>query len=125
MYVEVSRPAGRLPSEATGRDVLAQVADRAALLAVVADPNRLAVLTVLAEGTTCVCRLQEQVPVAANLLSYHLKVLREAGLIYGSRRGKWIDYCLTEGALDRLHEALPGRACAEPSGGGDVPGCGS
>ena len=55
----------------------------------------------------CVCSLQEFVPLAANLLSYHLKVLREAGLIVGTRRGRWIDYALTEGALDRLHAALP------------------
>jgi ArsR family transcriptional regulator len=81
--------------------------DRAALLAVVADANRLALLQVLADGTACVCKLQERVPVAANLLSYHLKVLREAGLVHGTRRGRWIDYALTDGALDRLHGALP------------------
>jgi ArsR family transcriptional regulator len=80
---------------------------QAALLSTVADPNRLAVLNALATGTTCVCDLQVRVPIAANLLSYHLKVLREAGLIVGVRRGRWIDYSLTEGALDRLHAAVP------------------
>jgi ArsR family transcriptional regulator len=39
---------------------------------------------------------------------YHLKVLREAGLITGTRRGRWIDYELVPGALDRLRNALPG-----------------
>ncbi len=82
--------------------------DRAVLLSVVAEPSRLAVLDALTEGTTCVCTLQERIPVAANLLSYHLRVLREAGLISGTRRGKWVDYSLTEGALSRLHAALPG-----------------
>jgi len=77
------------------------------LLSVVAEPNRLAILDALTEGTICVCRLQERMPLAANLLSYHLKVLREAGLITGTRRGKWIDYSLAEGAVDRLHAALP------------------
>jgi ArsR family transcriptional regulator, arsenate/arsenite/antimonite-responsive transcriptional repressor len=79
----------------------------AALLATVADANRLALLTILASGTTCVCDLQTQVPIAANLLSYHLKVLREAGLIIGVRRGRWIDYSLADGALERLHAAIP------------------
>ncbi|MEA5119471.1 MAG: helix-turn-helix domain-containing protein [Propionicimonas sp.] len=37
----------------------------------------------------------------------HLKVLREAGLIEGVKRGRWIDYSLTDGALERLHAALP------------------
>ena len=83
----------------------------AGLLAVVADPVRLAVLQTLTSGTTCVCELQTQVPIAANLLSYHLKVLREAGLISAARRGRWMDYSLVDGALDRLHAALPGRPC--------------
>ena len=45
-------------------------------------------------GTCCVCVLQERVPVAANLLSYHLKVLRDAGLVSVERRGKEIYYTL-------------------------------
>ena len=54
------------------------------------------------------CELQEQEPIAANLLSYHLRVLREAGLVTTSRRGRWIDYALADDALDRLRAALPG-----------------
>ncbi len=83
------------------------VEGQAALLAVVADASRLALLQALTGGTTCVCKLQERVPIAANLLSYHLKVLREAGLVRGTRRGRWIDYALAGDALDRLHAALP------------------
>jgi ArsR family transcriptional regulator len=91
-------------------------AEAATLLAVVADPVRLAVLQTLTGGTTCVCELQTQVPIPGNLLSYHLKVLREAGLISAARRGRWVDYTLVDGALDRLHAALPGRPCGgEPS----------
>lgn len=86
--------------------------DQAALLAVVADPIRLAVLATLTAGTTCVCQVQVRVPIASNLLSYHLKVLREAGLISAPRRGRWMDYTLVDGALDRLHAALPGRSCS-------------
>ena len=80
----------------------------AELLAVAADPIRWRLLTLLAAGGSCVCNLQERVPIAANLLSYHLKVLREAGLVTASRRGRWIDYALAPTALDRLHSALPG-----------------
>jgi len=78
------------------------------LLAAVADPVRWTVLQRLAEGPSCVCDLQEHVPIAANLLSYHLKVLRESGLVTTSRRGRWIDYALVDDALDRLVAALPG-----------------
>ena len=79
----------------------------AALLGVVADPSRYALLQALSAGTTCVCKLQEQVPIAPNLLSYHLKVLREAGLITAAKRGRWVDYTLAVDAPDRLHAALP------------------
>ena len=59
-----------------------------------ADPVRLRIVGVLAGGGRCVCDLREEVPVAANLLSYHLRVLREAGLVTAARRGRWVDYRL-------------------------------
>lgn len=64
-------------------------------------------MTVLEAGDRCVCELREEVDVAANLLSYHLKVLRDAGLVSAHRRGRWVDYRLEEEALDRLRSALP------------------
>lgn len=79
-----------------------------ALLQTAADPVRWAVLQQLAQGPSCVCDLQARVPVPANLLSYHLKVLRDAGLVTASRRGRWMDYALAGDALARLHAALPG-----------------
>jgi ArsR family transcriptional regulator len=86
----------------------ARMEESLTLLSAVADPVRWTVLSHLAEhGTSCVCVLQERVPVAGNLLSYHLKVLRDAGLVTTSRRGRWIDYSLAEGASRRLAEALP------------------
>jgi len=83
-------------------------AESIALLQAVADPVRWAVLAMLAEGPRCVCSLQEQVPIAGNLLSYHLKVLRDAGLVTTSRRGRWIDYALADDAPERMASALPG-----------------
>lgn len=79
----------------------------AALLMAVADPIRLQLLHLLVGQTRCVCDLQPEPAIPGNLLSYHLKVLREAGLIEGAKRGRWIDYSLTDGALERLHAALP------------------
>ncbi|MDZ7802045.1 MAG: metalloregulator ArsR/SmtB family transcription factor [Trueperaceae bacterium] len=71
------------------------------------DPTRLHILHVLAAGTRCACEVQGQVDVAANLLSHHLKVLREAGLIRGARRGRWIDYELDPDGLAAVCAALP------------------
>jgi len=96
-----------------GREVDSKVLEsrsveaRAAIFAALSDPLRLRVLDALAAETRCVCELQETVAVAPNLLSYHLKVLRDAGLVEGSRRGRWVDYRLTGTARDIICEALP------------------
>ncbi len=82
-----------------------------ALLSAVADPIRWQLVSQLChDATRCVCELKTEPEIPANLLSYHLKVLREAGLVAGTRRGRWIDYRLTDDALDRLHAALPAAA---------------
>lgn len=77
------------------------------LLASVSDSVRWTVLRQLTAGPACVCDLQAGVEVAPNLLSYHLKVLRDIGLVTTSRRGRWVDYELAGDALDRLAAALP------------------
>ncbi len=77
------------------------------LLAAASDPVRWAVLDRLGDGTRCVCDLRALVPVAPNLLSYHLKVLRDAGLVTTARRGRWVDYTLAPDAHERLAAALP------------------
>lgn len=72
------------------------------------DPVRWRLLARLADGDSqCVCALQPVAGVATNLLSYHLRVLREAHLVRAQRRGRWQYYTITDGALERLHAALP------------------
>lgn len=85
-----------------------ETASAIALLAVVADPVRWRLLDRLADaGTHCVCELQPVGGVAPNVLSYHLKVLREAGLVTSAKRGRWVDYTLAEDAHARIAAALP------------------
>lgn len=81
--------------------------DAAPLLAVAAEPVRWRILAGLSDEPRCVCAIQDDVDVSASLLSYHLKALREAGLVTATRRGKWIDYTLAADAHDRLSAALP------------------
>lgn len=77
--------------------------------AALADPIRLDIVRRLGVcDERCVCDLLRDSGVAPNLLSYHLGVLRKAGLITAKRRGRWIDYRLVPGALERLVAALPG-----------------
>jgi ArsR family transcriptional regulator len=71
------------------------------------DPIRLRILTELADGQPCVCELLDEIDIAPNLLSYHLKVLRDAGLVDASRRGRWVDYTLAVDELATLKAAVP------------------
>ena len=79
-----------------------------AVLQAIGDPIRWRVLSRLSTCQQCVCDLQATIDVAPNLLSYHLKVLRDAGLVVGTRRGRWIDYTLADGAAAIVRAALPG-----------------
>ncbi len=73
-----------------------------------ADPIRLDILVRLGDGAEhCVCELLGATGLAANLLSYHLGVLRRAGLIAARRRGRWVDYRLLPSALEDLRRAVP------------------
>ena len=80
---------------------------RAEVLKAVADPTRLEILEMLSPQIRCICHFQEHLDLAPNLLSYHLKVLREAGLIVGTKRGRWVDYALTDDAGSLITAALP------------------
>lgn len=67
---------------------------------------RWAIVRELRQGTRCACVLSQLTEVSATLLSHHLKVLREAGLITGTKRGRWIDYTLRADALHALTHRL-------------------
>jgi ArsR family transcriptional regulator, arsenate/arsenite/antimonite-responsive transcriptional repressor len=96
-------------TEATSVDIVpgTDLDGSVALLQAIGDPVRWTVLHRLAAAPSCVCDIQAHVPIAANLLSYHLKVLRDAGLVTATRRGRWIDYALAPDAAARMTDALP------------------
>ena len=65
------------------------------LLKALADPIRLDVIHALAQGERCVCELTGELNLSQSKLSFHLRVLREAGLVMDRQNGRWIYYrCL-------------------------------
>lgn len=66
------------------------------------DETRLAIVKRLAAGERCVCDLQDLLDAAQSRLSYHLKTLKEAGLISDRRAGRWVHYSLVPGALESV-----------------------
>jgi ArsR family transcriptional regulator len=87
--------------------------DEASELAVgfnaLADPVRLRLLSMLAaapEGEICVCEFIEPIGKSQGTISHHLKILGDAGLVHGDRRGKWVWYSLDRDRLASLRDAL-------------------
>ncbi|HNP27419.1 MAG: winged helix-turn-helix transcriptional regulator [Nitrospira sp.] len=69
-------------------------------LKVLSDPTRLAVLESLMTGSKNVGELMEQLDVEQSLLSHHLAVLRDNGLVEATREGKTMIYQLPEQVAD-------------------------
>lgn len=70
------------------------------------DPTRLAILQRLRYGERCVCDLTDALDAAQSRLSFHLKVLKEAGLVADRRDGRWMYYTLNTAALAEVAELV-------------------
>ena len=87
------------------------------LLRALAEPIRLQVVQALARGERCVCDLTGDLDLAQSKLSFHLKVLKEAGLIRARQEGRWVYYRLEPSALLLLRDWLGqlAEACLSPA----------
>jgi len=81
--------------------------DLAAVFAALADPVRLRLLSLVAEaGEICSCNLQEPLGKAQPTISHHTKVLADAGLLVGEKRGRWVWWRLVPERLDAIRDAI-------------------
>jgi ArsR family transcriptional regulator len=78
----------------------------ALLFHALSDPTRLELLERLKTGEQCVCDLTDIMHTGQSRLSFHLKVLKEAGLIVDRREGRWMYYSLNPGAIEELEELV-------------------
>ncbi|CAG0937587.1 HTH-type transcriptional repressor AseR [Thermoflexales bacterium] len=81
----------------------------AAQLKALAEPKRLMILHLLMEGVQCNCELGDALKLPPNLISHHLRMLREAGLINVERDAvdaRWVYYSINRAALDELNTAF-------------------
>lgn len=92
--------------------------DDVRILQALAEPTRLSIVRQLASAAeVCACDLTVCCEVSQPTVSHHLKVLREAGVITGTRRGTWIYYRLEPRAAARiasLGQLLAAGAAREP-----------
>lgn len=70
------------------------------------DETRLALLDRLKEGEQCVCELTDAMKAGQSRLSFHLKVLKEAGLIEDRREGRWMYYSLSTRVIEELESLI-------------------
>lgn len=81
----------------------------APMLAALADPARLRIVSILLaapEGSCCGCDMEEPLGLSQPTISHHLKVLREAGIVSGEREGRWVHYRVVPERLEELASAL-------------------
>ena len=87
----------------------AEAAELARGFAALSDPVRLRVLSILAAaegGEVCVCDFVQPIGKSQPTISHHLRVLSEAGLVRGDRRGKWVWYSLERERLASLRATI-------------------
>jgi ArsR family transcriptional regulator len=100
---ECCAPLAREPLPQAGADALAP------LFKAVADPVRLRLLSLIAchdGGESCVCDLLDAFDMTAPSVSYHLRILREAGLVSSERRGTWVYYRVNPEVMARMSSVL-------------------
>jgi ArsR family transcriptional regulator len=76
----------------------------AQLFHALSDETRLGILEKLRRGEHCVCDLQDDLDAAQSRLSFHLRVLKEAGLVTDRREGRWSYYSIVPEALVEVHD---------------------
>jgi ArsR family transcriptional regulator len=84
-------------------------AEAAGFLKLLADPTRRRIFLLLMQGETCNCEMVGLLHLPQNLISHHLRQLRQAGLIRARRDAvdrRWIYYAVEREALRRVHDEL-------------------
>jgi len=82
-------------------------AELAPVFAALSDPVRLRLLSIVAaEGEVCSCHLEGPLAKSQPTISHHTRVLSDAGLITGEKRGRWMWWRVAPGQMQRLRELL-------------------
>jgi ArsR family transcriptional regulator len=88
------------------RDLLARRANTAEWFHALSDETRLEIVGMLSGGERCVCELMDALDVAQSRLSFHLRVLKEAGIVNDRKDGRWVHYSLNRERLEEMEAAV-------------------
>jgi ArsR family transcriptional regulator, arsenate/arsenite/antimonite-responsive transcriptional repressor len=98
--------------ESMATRTLADLERTTRLFHALSDQTRLSILQRLRFGERCVCDLTDALDAAQSRLSFHLKVLKDAGLVTDRREGRWMYYTLNTDALAEMGELVESLASA-------------
>jgi ArsR family transcriptional regulator len=88
------------------RTSAAQLQSTARVFHALSDPTRLNLVALLRGGERCVCELTEALDAGQSRLSFHLKTLKDAGLVLDRREGRWVYYRLNQEKVEELAGVL-------------------
>jgi ArsR family transcriptional regulator len=94
----------------------------ARLFHALSDETRLSIIRRLRLGERCVCDLTDALDAAQSRLSFHLKVLKDAGLVIDRKEGRWMYYTLDREALNEV-SGIVGELASEPTAAERKNGC--
>ena len=83
-----------------------EISQAANLLGIIAEENRLRILCVLKKGERCVSDIWQDLGIAENLASHHLKVLKEANIIASRKEGLKVIYSINKKETKKLNSLL-------------------
>lgn len=83
-----------------------EIIKSAKLLRAIADENRLQILQMLQPGEKCVCEIWKHLGLSQNLISHHLKVLKDLNLISSRKEGLWVFYKINKKEFSKLKSLL-------------------
>ena len=83
-----------------------EISKVAKLLGIIAEGNRLKILCVLKKGERCVCDIWQDLGIAENLASHHLRILKEAEMIVSRKEGLKVIYSINKKGIKRLNSLL-------------------
>lgn len=82
------------------------ITDVAKVFQALSDETRLLILEQLKDGEQCVCDLTDAFKTGQSRLSFHLRVLKEAGLIFARPEGRWMYYSLNPDGVEELQDVV-------------------
>lgn len=78
----------------------------AELFHALSDQTRLEIVEMLGNGERCVCDLTDALDAAQSRLSFHLKVLKDAGIVRDRKDGRWVHYELDREAFEEIEQLI-------------------